>query len=61
MEVVPEPEQAKLDVFKESLLAVRFILYPLAALLLLVVAQSKYRPQRVEMPKLVTVSRPTER
>ena len=58
---VLEAEQAKLDVFKEVLLAVRFILYPLAALLLLIVAQNKYRPQRVETPKLVTVSRPTER
>jgi len=58
---VLEAEQAKLDVFKEVLLAVRFILYPLAALLLLIVAQNKYRPHRVEVPKLVTVSRPTER
>ena len=58
---VLEAEQAKLDVFKEVLLAVRFILYPLAALLLLMVAQNKYRPHRVEVPKLVTVSRPTER
>ena len=57
----PETEQTKLDVFKEVLLAVRFILYPLAALLLLVAAQSEYRPQRVEMPEPVTISRLTER
>ena len=59
-QVVPESEQAKLDVFREALLAVRFILYPLAALLLLVAAQSKYRPQRVEIPEPVAMSRLAE-
>ncbi len=59
-EIVEEDEGTEVDVVKEGLLAVRFILYPIAALLLLVVGHSKYRPQRVEMPEPVTVSRLTE-
>jgi hypothetical protein len=51
---------SKVDVSKEALLVLRFILYPIASLLLLVGAQSKYRPQRVEMPELVNISRLTE-
>ncbi len=59
-EVVEEDEGTKVDVPKEARLAIRFILYPIAALLLLVAAQSKYRPQRVEMPEPVSISRLTE-
>ena len=58
---VPEPEQVKLDVFKEVLLAVRFIVYPLASLMLLIVAQHNFKPQRVVVPKLVSVSQRSER
>ena len=59
-EVVEGDDGAKVEVAKEGLLAVRFILYPIAALLLLVAGHSKYRPQRVEMPEPVSVSRLTE-
>ena len=59
-DAVEKDEGAKLNVVKEALLAVRFILYPLAALLLLVAGHSKYRPQRIEMPEPVSVSRLTE-
>ncbi len=55
-----EEEGTKVDVPKEARLAIRFILYPIAALLLLVAAQSKYRPQRIEMPEPVSISRLTE-
>lgn len=55
-----EDEVAEVDVPKQARLATRFILYPIAALLLLVAAQSKYRPQRVEMPEPVSLSRLTE-
>ena len=58
-EVVAE-DSAKVDVPKEARLAIRFILYPIGALLLLVGAQSKYRPQRVEMPEPVSISRLSE-
>ena len=53
-------DDAKVDVVKEARLAIRFILYPIGALLLLVAAQSRYRPQRVEMPEPVSISRLTE-
>ena len=56
----PESVETKVDFPKEAGLAIRFILYPIAALLLLVAAQSKYRPQRVEMPEPVSVSRLSE-
>ncbi|MCK4851048.1 MAG: hypothetical protein KAT11_06845 [Phycisphaerae bacterium] len=59
-DAVEEDEGTKVDVPKEARLAIRFILYPIAALLLLVAAQSKYRPQRVEMPEPVSISRLTE-
>ncbi len=59
-EAVEKEEGRKVDVPKEAWLAIRFILYPIAALLLLVAAQSKYRPQRVEMPEPVSVSRLSE-
>ena len=59
-EAVEKEEGTKVDVPKEARLAIRFILYPIAALLLLVAAQSKYRPQRVEMPEPVSISRLTE-
>jgi len=55
-----EDEPTKLNLPKEAWLAMRFIFYPMGALLLLVAAQSKYRPQRVEMPEPVSVSRLTE-
>ena len=58
--VEEDSEGPKVDVPKEARLAMRFILYPIAALLLLVGAQSKYRPQRVEMPEPVNMSRLTE-
>ena len=59
-EAVEEDEGVKVDLAKQAWLAVRFILYPIAALLLLVAGHSKYRPQRVEMPEPVTISRLTE-
>ena len=59
-EAVEEDKGPTVDVPKEARLAVRFILYPIAALLLLLAAQSKYRPQRVEMPQPVSFSRLTE-
>lgn len=55
-----EDEGTKVDVAREACLATRFILYPIASLLLLLAAQSKYRPQRVEMPEPVSISRLTE-
>ena len=60
-EAVADTEKPKLDISRQAVLAVRFILYPIAALLLLVAAQSRYRPQRVEMPEPVVMSRLTER
>ncbi len=51
--------QQQAQTMKEVLLAVRFLVYPLGALLLLVVAQSKYKPQRVEMPEPVKITRLT--
>ena len=60
-EPATETESASVSVPKEARLAIRFILYPIAALLILVAAQSKYRPQRVEMPEPVSVSRLTEK
>lgn len=59
-EVVEEDAGPTVDVSREAWLAVRFILYPIGALLLLVVGQSKYRPQRVEMPEPVSISRLSE-
>ena len=56
----PEIVETKVNFPKEAGLAIRFILYPIAALLLLVAAQSTYRPQRVEMPEPVSVSRLSE-
>lgn len=54
----PSDEQ-RAQTIEEVLLAVRFLVYPLGALLLLVVAQGKYRPQRVEMPEPVKITRLT--
>ena len=59
-ELAPVIQDSQIDPLREVLLAARFLLYPIAALLLLVTAQSKYRPQRVEMPEPVSVSRLTE-
>lgn len=53
------PATQKIQVMEELFLAIRFLVYPLAALLLLVVAQSKYKPQRVELPEPVKITRVT--
>ena len=58
--VAPAVREAKVDPFTEVLLAARFLLYPIAALLLLVAAHSRYRPQRVAMPEPVEMSRLSE-
>ena len=59
--VVPAIAEDKVDIYTEVKLGGRFLLYPIAALLLLVAAQSRYRPQRIEMPQPVTISRLTEK
>lgn len=60
-DVAPAIAEDKLDIYREVTLGGRFLLYPIAALLLLVAAQSRYRPQRIEMPKPVNLSRLTEK
>lgn len=60
-DVAPAVTNDKIDIYGEVKLGGRFLLYPIAALLLLVAAQSRYRPQRVEMPKPVNLSRLTEK
>ena len=54
--VAPAVREAQGDPLTEVLLAARFLLYPIAALLLLVAAQSRYRPQRVAMPEPVDMA-----
>ena len=54
-------DREKIDILQEVSLGARFLLYPIAALLLLVAAQSRYRPQRIEMPQPVNISRLTEK
>jgi len=61
LEVTPAIAEDKIDIFNEVKLGGRFLLYPIAALLLLVAAQSRYRPQRIETPRPVTISRLTEK
>ena len=59
--VAPAITDQKVDIYREVTLGGRFLLYPIAALLLLVAAQSRYRPQRIEMPRPVSISRLTEK
>ena len=58
--VAPAVKDDQIDPLAEVLLAARFLLYPIAALPLLVAAQSRYRPQRVAMPEPVDISRLSE-
>ena len=59
--VAPAITDQQVDIYREVTLGGRFLLYPIAALLLLVAAQSRYRPQRIEMPRPVSISRLTEK
>jgi len=59
--VAPAIADQQVDIYREVTLGGRFLLYPIAALLLLVAAQSRYRPQRIEMPRPVSISRLTEK
>jgi hypothetical protein len=61
LKVTPAISDEQVDILREVSLGGRFLLYPIAALLLLVAAQSRYRPQRIEMPKPVSISRLTEK
>ena len=61
LKVTPAISEEDVDILQEVSLGGRFLLYPIAALLLLVAAQSRYRPQRIEMPQPVTISRLTEK
>ena len=61
LKVTPAISDEQVDILREVSLGGRFLLYPIAALLLLVAAQSRYRPQRIEMPRPVNISRLTEK
>ncbi|NIA06396.1 MAG: hypothetical protein GWP14_01960 [Actinobacteria bacterium] len=61
LKVAPAISDQQVDILREVWLGGRFLLYPIAALLLLVAAQSRYHPQRIEIPRPVTISRPTEK
>ena len=51
--VTPAIADENVDIYREVTLGGRFLLYPIAALLLLVAAQSRYCPQRIESPRPV--------
>ena len=61
LQVTPAISDQQVDILREVTLGGRFLLYPIAALLLLVAAQSRYRPQRIEIPRPVAISRLTEK
>ena len=61
LKVTPAISDEQVDILREVSLGGRFLLYPIAALLLQVAAQSRYRPQRIEMPRPVNISRLTEK